>query len=100
MSRRKKAHIIYDSSRGNGDFDEGFPPPERIAYQFITEESTEPVQKPTGNVRNRERGEKFKQAVMNQPPTGTAVVPIKPAIKQSVQSTGDYKSKHRSKSKK
>ena len=88
----KKSRIIYDSSRGNGNFDDGFPPIEKVNFVYATEEVQQPNSQrrsgPTPNFRNPERGAKFKQATLQTtPPPQT--VPSKPAIKQ-VQSTGDF----------
>ena len=104
MSRKKSSRIIYDSSRGNGAFDEGFPPIEKVNFVYVNDEdeqtSAPKRRAPSGNVRNPERGAKFKQAVYQTPQQAPVSVPIKPAIKQSVQSTADFEKHSKRKGKK
>ena len=83
--------IIYDSSRGNGEFDEGFPPLEKVGFVAIADDIQEAPQ--------RKRPEKRNPKVDRNPPKQSApVVPIKPAIKQ-VQQTAETESKTQKKKK-
>ena len=79
--------IIVDSSRGNGDFDEGFPPLEKVGFVAIADDVPETTIK-----KRPERLAHNHKVERSAPKQQAPVVPVKPAIKQ-IHSTAEPEKK-------